>query len=347
MKQARTTNVLLSIIAVIAVGVVLKLMQPVLILLLVALMVTYLFDPVLVVMRTHLRLPLWAAVSLTGILALAVLSGVGAIVTTSLVEFTRDFDPVFVAAAVGDTLVEVERFIGEEIAIEIEEELGGTLGNLTSVAQSVLNGISYFVVAFFFALLFLAAKHTVAHRANGAEPNPSGGAAPGILQSIDRSFRRFIVVRTLISLLVATATTLILLAFGVRFAVVWGLLTFLLNFIPTIGSLAAVAVVTLFSVVQFGIGLEAGAVAVCLTAAQLLTGSVLEPKLQSSALALSLPVIFVALLFWGWLWGPFGGLLAVPMTAALRIVLANIPSTAAFARFLGGQPASSNVRTDR
>ena len=203
-----------------------------------------------------------------------------------------------------------------------------------SVAQAVLSGFSYFVVVFFFALLFLAAKHQMELRANGADQDPSG-AAPGILQSIDRSFRRFIVVRTLISLLVAVATTLILLAFGVRFAVVWGLLTFLLNFIPTIGSIVAVAVATLFSVVQFGLGLAPVGVAACLAAAQLLTGSVLEPKLQSSALALSLPAIFVALLFWGWMWGPFGGLLAVPMTAALRIVLANIPATASFARFLG------------
>ena len=342
MDRIRSLNVLLLIIAIIAVGVTLKLTQPVLTRFLVALMLAYLIDPVLVVMRRHLTLPLWAAVPLTGILSLTVLSGIGLIIFVNLVEFTRDFESYRprIAQTLEDAMALASRLSGVEISFDPLEELRGlllsSLERLATAAQSVLRGVTSFVLVFFFALLFLSAKHRIALRVGDAFPH-GRSSVPDILRDIDRSLRRFIGVKTLISLAVGTATTLILLAFGVRFAVVWGLLTFLLNFIPTIGSIAAVAAVSLFSFAQFGGGLTPIAVIACVAAAQVVTGSILEPKLLGDALNLSLLVVFVFLFFWGWLWGPVGALLAVPMTAALRIVLANIPATAALTRLMEGR----------
>ncbi len=346
MDRIRSLNVLLLIIAIIAVGVTLKLTQPVLTLFLVALMLAYLIDPILVVMRKHLSLPLWAAVPLTGILSLAVLSSIGLIIFVSLVEFTRDFESYQprVAQTLEDAMAFVSRVTGVELSFDPLEELRrlllSSLERLATAAQSVLRGVTSFVLVFFFALLFLSGKHHMALRVNDAFPHPRS-SVPDILRDIDRSLRRFIGVKTLISLAVGTATTLLLLAFGVRFAVVWGLLTFLLNFIPSVGSITAVAAISLFSFAQFGGGLTPIAVVVCVAAAQVVTGSVLEPKLLGDALNLSLLVVFAFLFFWGWLWGPVGALLAVPMTAALRIVLAHIPATAALTRLMEGRRRES------
>lgn len=342
MDRIRSLNVLLLIIATIAVGVTLKLTQPVLTLFLVALMLAYLIDPVLVVMRKHLTIPLWAAVPLTGILSLTVLSGIGLIIFVSLVEFTRDFDSYQprIAQTLEDGMALASRLTGVELSFDPLEELRtlllSSLDRLATAAQSVLRGVTSFVMVFFFALLFLSAKHHMALRVDDAFGH-GRSPVPDILRDIDRSLRRFIGVKTLISLAVGTATTLILLAFGVRFAVVWGLLTFLLNFIPTVGSITAVAAISLFAFTQFGGTLTPIAAIACVVAAQVATGSVLEPKLLGDALNLSLLVVFVFLFFWGWLWGPVGALLAVPMTAALRIVLANIPATTEFTRLMEGR----------
>ena len=342
MDTNRTLNVLLFILVVIAVGVTLKLMQPVLTLFLVALMLAYLIDPVLVVMDDHLKLPLWLAVPLTGVLSLAVLSGIGLIIVVNLVEFTRDFDDFI--PDIDRTLQNATEFVASRFGVELSfdplQELRGLLlssfDKVAVAAQSVLRGVTSFLLVFFFALLFLSAKHRMTRNFADAFSHPES-SMPAILGQIDSSLRRFIGVKTLISLSVGTATTLILLAFGVRFAVVWGLLTFLLNFIPSIGSLAAIAAVSLFSFAQFGGGLTPIAVSVCVAAAQILTGSIVEPKLLGDALNLSLLVVFLFLIFWGWLWGPVGALLAVPMTAALRIVLANIPATESFTRLMEGR----------
>ena len=342
MDHSRTLNVLLFIIVVIAVGVTLKLMQPVLTPVLVALMLAYLIDPVLVLMDERLKLPLWAAVPLTAILSLAVLSGIGLIIVVNLVEFTRDFGDFM--PAIDRTLQNATEFLASRFGVELSFDplaelrrlLLSSFNQVATAAQSVLRGVTSFLLVFFFALLFLSAKHHMTRSFKDAFSHPES-SMPAILAGIDRSLRRFIGVKTLISLSVGTATSLILLAFGVRFAVVWGLLTFLLNFIPSIGSLAATAAVSLFSFAQFGGGLTPIAVAACVLGAQILTGSILEPKLLGDALNLSLLVVFIFLFFWGWLWGPVGALLAVPMTAALRIVLANIPATATFTRLMEGR----------
>lgn len=346
MSYIRTINVLLFIVAVIALGVALDLLQPVLTLFLVALMLAYLIDPILVLLRTHLTLPLWAAVPITGILSLSVLGGIGLIVFSSLLEFSRDFFAEYqdVIRIIEKAVSSVARFTGTELSFDASEELRRLwLSSADIVARtvgSVLRGASIFLIVFSFALLFLSAKHHLALRMTDAFPHPQS-SVPSIMRDIDRSLRKFIGVKTLISLLVGAVTTLILLAFGVRFAVVWGLLTFLLNFIPSIGSFTAMAAIAIFSFAQFGGGLTLFAVIGCVAATQFLTGSLLEPKLLGDALNLSLLVVFLSLVFWAWLWGPIGALLAVPLTAALRIVLSNIPATASFTRLMEGRRRAS------
>ena len=345
MSQIRTINILLFIVVVITLGVALDLLQPVLTLFLVALLLAYLIDPLLMVMRTHIGLPLWAAVPLAGILSLSIIGSIGVIIYASLVEFSRGFPDCqpriieIIDNLSGGLVTTVASITGVEHSFDPLHELRQALRNssLSSLAlgavRSVFRGLTSFLLVFLFALLFLSAKHRLARRINDAFPKPDS-LVPAMLHDIDRSLRRFISVKTLISLAIGTTTTLILLAFGVQFAVVWGLLTFLLNFIPSIGSIGAVAAVSLFSFAQFGGGITPFAVVACVTAAQILTGTILEPKLLGDALNLSLLVVFISLFFWGWLWGVTGALLAIPMTAALRIVLANIPATASFTRLM-------------
>jgi predicted PurR-regulated permease PerM len=111
----------------------------------------------------------------------------------------------------------------------------------------------------------------------------------------------------------------------VDFAVTWGALTFILNFIPTIGSIIASVPPILVALVQFHPSLlPAFATLASVLAIQMIMGNVISPKVLGDRLNLSPVVVLLSLVFWGWLWGFVGAILAVPIASAIRIVCENI-----------------------
>ena len=107
---------------------------------------------------------------------------------------------------------------------------------------------------------------------------------------------------------------------GVEFPVIWGLLAFLLNYIPTIGSIAAGIIPSLVALVQLGPG-WAVAVALCYIGINSLLGSFIEPVLLGNRFGLSTVMVLVSVLFWGWVWGAVGMFLAVPLTMMIKIMM--------------------------
>lgn len=138
------------------------------------------------------------------------------------------------------------------------------------------------------------------------------------------------------SLVLAVPVGLVLWALGVRFALLWAVLTFLCNFIPYIGSVVAYTLPTGFACLQFGLGWQPAVVAVGLLTCHLLSASVVEPMILGKAVGLSPLVILGSLAFWGLLWGIPGMFLAVPLTAVAVIVMGHFAFTRPFARMLGG-----------
>jgi len=121
---------------------------------------------------------------------------------------------------------------------------------------------------------------------------------------------------------------------GVDFAVLWGLSAFLFNFIPSIGPAIATIPPVVVALLTLGPGAALAAAIGCLVV-NVVIGNVVEPRLMGEQLGLSTLVVFVSMLFWGWLWGPVGALLAVPLTMLLRDALALAPSTRWLAALLG------------
>jgi predicted PurR-regulated permease PerM len=107
---------------------------------------------------------------------------------------------------------------------------------------------------------------------------------------------------------------------GVDFPLLWGLLTFLLNFVPNIGSFIAAAPAVSLAFLQFGVGRAALAAAGYIVL-ETGIGNVLEPRLMGRGLGLSPLVVFVSLVFWGWVLGPAGMLFSVPLTMIVKIAL--------------------------
>ena len=141
-------------------------------------------------------------------------------------------------------------------------------------------------------------------------------------------------VKTVISLLTGVATWILLDVAGVQYAILWATLSFLLNYIPNIGSIIAAVPIIVQALLLNGFGVGMG-VTVGIIASNIVIGNIIEPKMMGKTLGLSTLVVFFSLLFWGWLLGTVGMLLSVPLTMAFKITLESSESTKKYAALLG------------
>ncbi len=165
-------------------------------------------------------------------------------------------------------------------------------------------------------------------------------ASPSNYELIVLKIQHYFGIKTMTSMVTGVAITIWLLIIGVDYPVLWGLVAFLLNFVPNIGSIiAAIPAVILALVIN-------GTTIAILTAAgyvvvNVIIGNVIEPRVMGQGLGLRMLVVFISLVFWGWVFGPIGMLLAVPLTMTLKIMLKSSEQTKAFALLLEG---AENVR---
>ena len=127
---------------------------------------------------------------------------------------------------------------------------------------------------------------------------------------------------------------------GVEFAIVWGVIQFVVNFIPNLGSIAVGVAATTFALIQFWPNpAPIVATGLVMLIINMILGSILDPKIMGDRLGLSPLVVLVSLLLWGWLWGFVGLIIAVPMMAIIKIVCENIPVLEPISVLLGSRRA--------
>ncbi|MEK9713046.1 MAG: AI-2E family transporter [Thalassolituus sp.] len=132
--------------------------------------------------------------------------------------------------------------------------------------------------------------------------------------------QKYLVIKTLVSLMTGASVGIALWIIGVDYAAMWALVACLLNYIPNIGSIIAAVPAVLVALIQLGIG-EAAITALVYVFANTFFGNVVEPKMMGRSLGLSTLVVFVSLVFWGWVLGPVGMLLSIPLTMVVKIAL--------------------------
>lgn len=148
-----------------------------------------------------------------------------------------------------------------------------------------------------------------------------------IIDHIKKDVKSYFVIKTIISLITSVLSYVILLVLWVDFALFWALLIFIFNFIPTIGSIIAVAFPLFFAFIQFGFSFSFSVVFIWLAAIQVVMGNFIEPRFMGNKLNLSPLVIIIALWFWGIIWWIVGMLLSVPIMVIINIILSNIKAT--------------------
>lgn len=148
-----------------------------------------------------------------------------------------------------------------------------------------------------------------------------------VIDHIQQQIRHYLFLKTLVSAATGILSYLVLRWVAVDYAAFWAFLIFLLNYIPTVGSLLGVAFPTVLALVQFDTFTPFVVLATALGAVQFVIGNILEPRLMGTSLNLSPLVVILSLALWGQLWGVVGMFLSVPLTVITMIILGHFPAT--------------------
>jgi predicted PurR-regulated permease PerM len=266
------------------------------------------------------------AVALTMLALILVITGIGMLVGGSINEFT-DSLPQYQAALElqvekATTWLE-ERGVPAKQWISIETVRPGSVlevvGTTVRRVAALLSGLTLVLITTLFLLAEVAGFPEKLEAAIGRRSETLER-----LSKMRWEIQHYLIIKTMVSLgtgLVATTWCYFL---SIDFPLLWGLLAFLLNYIPTLGSILAGIPPVLLALVSHGLG-WAILVALGYIALNISLGTMVEPHLMGRRLGLSTLVVFLSLVFWGWLWGPLGMLLSVPLTMILKIMLENTP----------------------
>jgi AI-2 transport protein TqsA len=154
------------------------------------------------------------------------------------------------------------------------------------------------------------------------------------INSIGKNIRHYLSIKTLTSLITGVLVGISLALIGVDFPVLWGLVAFLLNYIPTVGSFIAAIPATFISIIELGFPASFLTIGVYV-AINLIIGNIIEPKIMGKGLGLSTFVVFFSLIFWGYVLGYVGMFLSIPLTMTIKIILENNRKTEWIAALLG------------
>ena len=314
---------LLTILTLVAVGLVFKAAKSVILPLMIAWLLSYIFAPVVRIFD-RARVPTSLTVFLVIILLLGICFLGGLLIHERISTFAREY-PKYQErfSHITDALTSGINLPAELFRdIPIGEKIGSFLVRFSG---SLMSFISNLVMVFIFLGFLLLAKPYFKYKLMQALSQNRAEQVGRIAESISRQIGSYLILQFMISIITGILVWIALAIIGVDFAATWGILAFILNFIPTVGSIIASILPILVAAVQFFPNYWPPFFCLLsLLSIQMVMGNVLSPKIMGDRLNMSPVTILLSLLFWGWLWGIIGALLSVPFTAALLIICENI-----------------------
>ncbi len=330
-REARTQTICLLIISTILMAAALYWLRPVLVPFVLALFIALLLRPVLALQMRYFRLPKPAAVLLTIVVLFFLMSIVAGFITSSLGQLTAN------ASAYQEKFIEVIQRAEEALPLERlgVPELGEAfdplkiipMGSLlVGTTNAIIDLLSQGTLVMIFVFFLLGGS--TAQR----------GAPAGVIVEIESRVKQYLTKQMALSfttgILVGTTLSLI----GVDLALVFGIFAFLLNFVPSIGSIIATLLPLPLVLVSPTIGTGGAFLAFVIPGSiQFVIGNLIAPKVLGDALDLHPVTILLSLMIWGGLWGFAGMLLAVPITATLKILVERFEVTAPVSQVLAGR----------
>jgi AI-2 transport protein TqsA len=357
MRDSKLVPIFLGILVFIAVGFGLHILEPILLPFVVAVFLSRIFGPLNAALRRR-RVPAALSILLVLIVVSAVLFVFGSAVYTSAQSFSASL-PRYAARSkelVNQTagwLVASFPRLQTQIQQWHWQEMfkASTLtGYLAATVGSFLLFFNDAFLVLLFLVFLLAGSEAFPAKLRRALDDGNAERVSAMMHNIESGIRRYILTKTLFNLTTGALVTTLLAAFGVDFPLLWGLLTFLAHYIPSVGAVISVGLPTIFLFLQFPPG-TALLIALLNGVLQFTMGNAVEPRIMGSSLDLSPLLVLIALLFWGFLWGPWGMILSVPITSSIKIICENVGPLRPVAILMSGslehtKPASSPAKVD-
>lgn len=214
-------------------------------------------------------------------------------------------------------------------------------GSFWSASSSFLNAISGISASLLMTILYFAGllgaitnyDYTISYLV-GKSPDHERVKEMGAFMRIKDSVSRYIKVKTFVSLITGTLVGFICWLFGIDYAVLWGFLAFVLNYIPYIGSLIAIIPPLVLGIIAFNSVPQVLFLFLCLEGVQLIMGNVIEPRWMGGSFSINTVSVLFGFVFWAFMWGTAGMLLAVPLTFMFKVILENMSDAAVIVRLM-------------
>lgn len=289
-----------------------------------------------------------AALSIV-IAMMLVIGAVGGIVGSSIAEFTAAL-PAYQArldAIVQGTLGIVAGLVGDDKSFADLGELidpGWAMG----LAASILNGLQD-VLTNAFLILFTMVFILLEASSMSVKVEAAFGRSAETFErprQFLHNLGRYLGIKTIVSMATGLTAVLVTWWIGLDFPLLWGMLAFLFNYVPTIGSIIAAVPAVLMALVQLGPG-EATTTAIGFLAINMLYGNAIEPRLMGYGVGISPLIVFTGLVLWGWIFGPVGMLLSVPLSMTLKMALESDERTRWIAILIGSERDAEHALAQR
>ncbi|WP_020613754.1 AI-2E family transporter [Sediminispirochaeta bajacaliforniensis] len=351
MKTQNAIVGLLFIIVVVMVGALFKAAGNVLLPLIISVFLSFIIAPFINFLN-RIHVPRFIAISIVVLFLFGVMFLIFLFIQTSVNSFIAEF-PKY-AERFRLITRELFRNVENRFGLSYEELLGqinwnsALRGSLVKVSGNLMNFISTFLIVMIFLIFLLLEKPYFKKKLKMAFEEKTGKKVGDMIEHINHQVARYLSLKFFLSLATGIAVWFALKIIGLDFAVVWGTLAFLLNFIPSIGSSFHMIVTILMGIIQFypSPG-KIFAVALSMIGIQAVIGQFLDPRLQGHRLNLSPFIILVSLVLWGWIWGIVGMFLAVPITVIIQIICQNVPGLRFIAVFISSGKGDPEISEDQ
>ena len=353
MKENRVIAALLAFICAVLLVLVLKTLKTIFIPLAFAILTYEVLKP-LVQYAARKKIPTALSLTIIMLAAFFIIYLLGVIIYANINIFVEEF-PRYEASlrkTLETTLNNINLPMEEFQEYFSATDLGKSLSkiSITSTISSSLGSfftfLGYALLILIFTIFIFSGQMVTAEKLTTAFNSERAEKLSVILTVIQKKVRIYLITKIFISAMTAAVGMGFMLLFGVDFVVFGGLLLFALNFIPNIGSVAATAFPALICFIEYGYSWRLPGLLVCLISVQMFFGNFLEPIVMGRGLNLSPLVVILSLIFWGWVWGIIGMVIAVPLTSTLVIVFENIEPLRPIAILMSGsKTAIQSVET--
>ncbi|MDG2316395.1 MAG: AI-2E family transporter [Gammaproteobacteria bacterium] len=337
-KSRSAITIAVSVIAFVVVIYGMQAARVILVPLLVAVFVAILCAPVMKYLERQ-RVPTGLAVAMVVILIVGIMVLAGSFVGGSIGAFNERLP--FYQERLNERLTDIAALFGQQITVGrlIESvQPGSAMGFAANLLNSLQGLLANFFLIMFTVIFILLESSTLPAKMQLMMRNSRSDTE--YFRKFTESLQRYLGIKTLTSLSTGLAVGILTGIFGLDFPVLWGLLAFLLNYVPSIGSLIAAIPAVFIALIQLSL-LQALMIGLGYFVINIAIGGVIEPRVMGRGLGLSTLIVFLSLVFWGWIFGPVGMILSVPLTMTAKIALESSEKTALIAALLSAPERTS------